>query len=65
MSKKVCGRSSDIIEIRLSDNTYNTYFKDKAKINSASEMENLFTNLKNSGVDVLDFVKKGKKPTWW
>ena len=50
--------SSDVIEIKIMDNNYNTYFKKKAHLRSKPEMKLLFEELKQKGVDIpMNFME--------
>ena len=44
-------RSGDILEVRLQDNSFRTYFKGKVNIRNKKKLRELIMTLKNKGVD--------------
>lgn len=49
-------KDSDIIEIRLYDNSYQLYFKQDAKIKDYKKIKELFKMLENKGIKVSNFI---------
>ena len=50
LKKVSCKIRGDLIEVKLIDNTYSTYFKASAHINKSKEMRQLIEDLKEKGV---------------
>lgn len=48
--------NQDIIEVRLIDNSFIVYFKQKSNINNRKQMEQLMEDLKDKGVNLIDFL---------
>ena len=58
------GRSSDNLEVRLSDCGYNTYFKKRAEIANKKALRALFQDLKAKGVDIKKILE-GRSDGWF
>lgn len=44
------------IEVKLFDTSYSPFFKQKANLNNRKEMKQLMDDLKDKGVNLMDFL---------
>ncbi len=60
-------KSSDIIEIRVFDMNYNTFYKRKLMAGDKKQIKNMLSELKNMGIDLVEInsIRVEKELNWW
>ncbi len=58
-------KRGDIMEVKISDSSYKTYYKKKVDVGNDKDLRILFDDLVDMGIDFFKLAEVKVKDRWW